>query len=59
MSKNIWSIVTQNMKDRKEATLVEVVDDAFVNYNKAGFEINEFHADNQMNFGRPFESNWH
>jgi len=48
ISKNIRLITIWYIKDRKEASLLEAVDDAFINYNKAGFEIKEFCAENEF-----------
>ena len=48
LSKNIRLITIRYIKDRKEETLLEAVDETFMKYNKAGFEIKEFHADNEF-----------
>ena len=48
LSKNIRLITIWYIKDRKEETLLEAVDETFTKYNKAGFEIKEFHADNEF-----------
>jgi len=47
LCKNVLLIAIQLVKDRK-VTLLEAVDGAFGNYNKAGFEVKEFHADNEF-----------
>jgi len=43
-SESMRLIATQCVKDKKEASLLEAVDDAFVNCNKAGFEMKEFYV---------------
>jgi len=49
-SRNICRFVIQHIKDRKGGFLLalEFVDDAFGMPNKAGFEIKEFHVDNEF-----------
>ena len=48
LSKNIRLITIRYINNRKEASLLEAVDDAFINYNNADFEIKKFHADNEF-----------
>jgi len=48
LSKNTRLITIRYIKDGKEASVLEAVDDAFINYNKAGFETEEFLADNEF-----------
>ena len=46
--KNLHYITIYYLKDEKAATLRLGIDAAMRKYNKAGFEIKEFHADNQF-----------
>jgi len=48
LSKNMRLIAIWYIKDRKKASLLEAVDDTFINSNKAGFETKEFHAENEF-----------
>ena len=53
-SKNIGLLTIRYIKDRKEETLLESVDDVFLTYNNAGFEMKQFHADNEFVFLKPY-----
>jgi len=48
LSENTRLIAIRYIKDGKQASVLEAVDDAFINYNKAGFETEEFLADNEF-----------
>ena len=42
--KNIWPIAIWHIKERKEESPLEAVDDAFEQSDEAGVEMKEFHA---------------
>jgi len=47
LCKSIRLIAIWHIKDRKEVSPLEAVDDAFIHCNEAGFETKEFYTDNE------------